>query len=656
MKKAALRKANWDPLPIRLRLGVLILVWWTTLTAIAGTDAHPLEPMDLSSPRATLKSFFSAGDALLRLVRHEHWDSPSRSVAKRIRQAESDMERTLDLSQVPPAARFDVSRDAFVYLYEVLSRIDLPSMQKIPDAAAYADAGKKDKTDGKPPSWTLPHTEITLIRVSDGPQAGQFLFSPETVARAAQFYEKTRALPYRRNVPLENYAQMRHYLTLNGWMISSHTIEGFPGWLKQSVFKQAVWKWIALTLLTAFFLGTVYGVHHFSRRGFSGHSFTVRLRRMATPVTLLVLTPALAALADQQLTLTGRVSEAVTLIAETITYFSLAWIAWTGTIAVAEAVISSPRIGDQSLDAHLLRLAARTVAIAVVLAIVFYVSSQIGAPLYSLVAGIGVGGLAIAFAAQNSIENFIGSLNLFADRPVRVGDFCRYGEDPNPQWQRIGTVESIGLRSTRIRGIDHSITTIPNAEFSKMHIVNYTLRKHMLLLTVLGLRYETSDDQLRYVLVALRDMLLGHPRVSSEEPQVRFRGFGESSLDVEIRVDINTTDRIEFRAIREDIQLRAMKIVKDAGTGFAFPSRTVYRSRGRGPGARLGLGASTAVPELQRRIPQENPQHARLPTGGITRSRGLKRRRRRPFTPAARPPLHARRTECHRTDDGTSAC
>ena len=109
------------------------------------------------------------------------------------------------------------------------------------------------------------------------------------------------------------------------------------------------------------------------------------------------------------------------------------------------------------------------------------------------------------------------------------------------------------------------MTTIPNADFSKMHIVNYSRRRHMLLLTVLTLRYETMDDQLRFVLATLRDMLLAHPRVLDEEPRVRFAGFGDSSRDVAIRVDIDTTDIDEYRAIREDIYLRLLKIVDDAG-------------------------------------------------------------------------------------------
>jgi MscS family membrane protein len=578
------------------RLWICILQLALLAPSGALADAtHPLEPPDLSSPRATLNTFLTTADAYFHLVSEEYWDTPSRQTVDRLHELGARAERTLDLSEAPPAARFEMGRDGIVYLYEVLSRIALPPAAEIPDAAAYADTGDDEKADNKPASWTIPHTEITIARVADGPRAGEFLFNPSTVARAGEFYQKAHTLPYRRDTPLKNYAEMRPYLSMSSGIIAPRTIEGFPDWLKRGVYGQAVWKWFALSILVAITLAVVAGVHRLARRGLSGHSAVVYLRRLATPLTLLLLTPLVLDMAHQELTLTGRISEGLTLLAEAIAYFSLAWIAWTGSMAVAEAVISSPKIPDQSLNAHLLRLVARTFSIGAVIAIILYVSGQLGAPLYGLVAGIGVGGIAIALAAQNTIENFIGSLNLFADHPVRVGDFCRYGEDPTSNWQRVGIVESIGLRSTRIRGIDNSVTTIPNADFSKLHIVNYTLCGHIFLLTVLGLRYETTDDQLRYVLAALRDMLLAHPRVIDDEPRVRFAGFGDFALNVEIRVNINTMNRDEFRAIREDIFLRVMNIVKDAGTGFAFPSRTVYHTRDGGLDAGRQQAAETEV-------------------------------------------------------------
>jgi len=578
---------------IRLRIGVVALTLCLPIAALAGA-VHPLEPVNLSSPRATLNSFLTTVDAGYQLVRDEYLQTPGDTYHDRLADSVIRLESMLDLSGIPPAARFELGRDAVVYLYEVLSRIELPPEAEIPDAAVYADTGDDEKAGDKTVSWTIPHTEITLVRVTDGPHAGQFLFDSSTVVRAREFYEKTLSLPYRRDVPLKNYAEMRPYLSIIGWMIPAHVIEAFPDGLKRSVYQQAVWKWIILALVLTLTVAVLVVIHRVTRRRLPADAASAHLRRLVTPLTLL-LTPLVLDLLNQQLTLTGWVSGGVSWLAEAIWYFSLAWIAWTGSMTVAELVITSPKIPDQSLNAHLLRLLARTVSIVTVITIIIYVSNQLGVPLYGMIAGLGVGGIAIALAAQPTFENFIGGLNLFIDRPVRVGDLCRYGEDPNLDWQRMGIVESIGFRSTQIRGIDSSVTTIPNSDFSKMHIVNYARRRHILLLTILGLRYETTDDQLRFVLATLRDMLLAHPRVPDDEPRVRFAGFGDFSLNVEIRVNIDTNDRDEFRAIREDILLRVMNVVKDAGTGFAFPSRTVYQAHDAGLNAERQQAAEAQV-------------------------------------------------------------
>jgi MscS family membrane protein len=573
----------------------LLLVLWTTVAGAAGDAGHPLEPLDLSSPRATLNSFLATMDDYFHLLTEEYWESPSRAVSGHLREIAARAERTLDLSKTPPAARFDMGRDGIIYLYEVLSRIELPPETAIPGAAAFPDAGGDRKADGKPASWTIPHTEITLTRVTEGPDAGEFLFSAATVARAGEFYQKTRVLPYRRDIPLKNYAEKRDYLSMASWLIPPRIIEGLPDWLKYGVYEQAVWKWLALAILIPSTVLVFVGIHRLTRCGLSRRTARAHLCNLVTPVTLLLLTPLVLDMVNRELTLTGRVAEDLTLLVDAVAYISLAWIAWTGSMFIAEAVIALPSIPEQGLNAHLLRLAARVAGGVAVIAIIFHISSQLGAPLYGIVAGLGVGGIAIALAAQNTIEHFIGSLNLFADRPVRVGDFCRYGEDPTPDWQRIGFVESIGLRSTRIRGLDNSVTTIPNGDFSKMHLVNYSLRSHSMLSGVLTLRYETTDDQLRFLLVSLRNMLLAHPRVIDEEPRVRLADFGESGLKVELRVNIKTTDPNEFRAIREDIYLRIMKIVKDAGTGFAVPSRTVYHARDEGLDSRRQQAAEAQV-------------------------------------------------------------
>lgn len=194
-----------------------------------------------------------------------------------------------------------------------------------------------------------------------------------------------------------------------------------------------------------------------------------------------------------------------------------------------------------------------------------------GFDMTGILAGLGVGGLAVALAAQKSLENLFGGLSLIADQPVRVGDFCRFGD-------RVGTVEDIGLRSTRIRTLDRTVVTVPNADFSALQLENYALRDRIWFNTTLGLRYETTPAQMRWLLVKLKQVLLDHPKVDPNPARVRFVKFGESTLDVEIFAYVLTNDMSEFMAIREEIYLRFMDVVSEAGSGFAFPSQTAYNA------------------------------------------------------------------------------
>ena len=140
----------------------------------------------------------------------------------------------------------------------------------------------------------------------------------------------------------------------------------------------------------------------------------------------------------------------------------------------------------------------------------------------------------------------------------------------------------MGLRSTRVRSLERTLVTVPNAEFSQIQLENFTQRDRMLYKIILRLRYETTPDQLRFVLERLRRMLLGHPRVTDDPARVRLLDFSDYSLDLEIFAYVNSTDWEEYLGIREDLHLRIMDILHEAGTGFALPSRTAYFSRDPG--------------------------------------------------------------------------
>ena len=200
---------------------------------------------------------------------------------------------------------------------------------------------------------------------------------------------------------------------------------------------------------------------------------------------------------------------------------------------------------------------------------------RVGISLIPIIAGLGIGGVALALAGQRTAENAIAGLFLFIDRPILVGDFCRFGE-------KMGTVEEIGLFSTRIRGLDRTVTAVPNADFSRKELVNFAQRDRMLLNKTIGLRYETTAEQLRFVLVKLEEMLLAHPKLLDDTVRVRFVNYGDYSYDLEIFVYADTSNINEFLAIQQDVLLRVMDIVQGAGTDFAFPSQTAYLSRDSG--------------------------------------------------------------------------
>jgi MscS family membrane protein len=280
-------------------------------------------------------------------------------------------------------------------------------------------------------------------------------------------------------------------------------------------------------------------------------------------------------LALVQINLRGSNGSAIGIVATAIVYVSGAWLSWRAALVVAEAIICSPRIAPEGVDAHLIRLCTRLLGLVAWAWFLVMGADRVGIPAYGVVAGLGVGGLAIALAAQSTIENLIGGLSLFADKPVRVGDLCKCGSDE-------GTVEAIGLRSTRIRSLDRTLTTIPNAALAKMAIENLAERDRILIQTVIGVRYETRPEQLRYLLVKILELLVSHPRIHAASARARLIGFAASSLDIEVFAYVLTRDKLEFLAVRQDVLLRIMEIVEQSGTSFAFPSQNVYFSKDSG--------------------------------------------------------------------------
>jgi MscS family membrane protein len=216
----------------------------------------------------------------------------------------------------------------------------------------------------------------------------------------------------------------------------------------------------------------------------------------------------------------------------------------------------------------LIRPAATAVKIVVLVVAVMVWIENLGFKATTLIAGLGVGGLAVALAAQKSVENLIGAITLYMSAPVKVGDFCKFGG-------QVGTVEEINLRATRIRTPDDTLIAVPNAIFSEMILENISKRQKVRYNPHLCLSHKATPEQVSAVLEGIRGELEGRPDIDQENLYVRFEDFGERGLDFKSLIFVTTQNYQEYLGVAECLNLRIMDIVEKAGTELAEP---LYRT------------------------------------------------------------------------------
>ncbi len=222
--------------------------------------------------------------------------------------------------------------------------------------------------------------------------------------------------------------------------------------------------------------------------------------------------------------------------------------------ALGRSVIASSYFDeDHLLEATISRNGFRILGFAAAVTLLYVGGQRIGLPTGPLVASLGIGGLAISLGVQPYLKNLIGGIILFANRPVKIGDFCELGGVT-------GTVEDIGLRTTSIRTPDRNLVIIPNAVVSESQVVNYSRRDRRLIQFIVGLRYETPRRQLMDTMSKIKSCLDFNEMLTNE--RVRFIGFGKSSLDIEIFAYVLTTDHAEFLEIQESILVKIKEIIE----------------------------------------------------------------------------------------------
>jgi len=396
--------------------------------------------------------------------------------------------------------------------------------------------------------------DLDLVHVSDPSGARIWLISSETLAKVPDLYEQLEVRQVETRLP--------------GFLVQ-HELVGMP-----------IWQWLAILLAIPFAAGLGWVALQILR--FPRYLWLRKHKQSLSPAWSAISSPLWLVLGSVihafcvrylRLPLLQRHYYQITIGVVLIIGFN--WLLWRILQQLARRVRERAIYAGRTGTGSVMLLGERILKALILILAIFLILSTLGFNMTTALAGLGIGGIAIAFAAQKTLENLFGGISLLGDEVIHVGDECRFGD-------RIGTVEDISLRSTRIRTPQRTQLSIPNGSLATMNVENLSRRDKILFNTKLGLRYETSPDQLRYVLAQIRRLFYEHPKVETDGARIRFVGYENGSLTLEVFCYILTRNGAEFLTIQEDLLLRIMEIIEASGTSLAFPSSTVYLSRDHG--------------------------------------------------------------------------
>jgi len=573
MMNSAKQQSHWMIRAIPLWAAL----WWVVLATgpARASELNPLRPIDTSSPRATLQGFvetmnegYETGYGRVRTYLdsgHLFFSQDDIGAFHRALSLGNSAQRTIDLSALPVATAHEASRRLTLQLKEILDRIDLPAWDAIPDDSAMAKAEFK--------RWTLPGTEIRIARIETGPRAGEYLFTADTVSRIPEFFEKVQELPYKPGASLGLYDFSTNgpagvALMLNRF-VPARWVLGLPQWAMVRLLDQPLWRWIGLLVVLAAGLGFVLLCYRFSRNDAEAGTHAAIWADLLRPLSLVIAMPVTAILLGEVLRVSGGIGKFLTLSSWTVFYLALTWLVWSGGTVIAESVIKTEKLRATSIDSQLIRLMLRLLTIVAAIAVLVIGADRVGLPAYSVVAGLGVGGLAVALAGQQTLANLLGSLIIMFEKPFSIGDQIKVGSTE-------GEVEDVGFRSTRIRTPHDSVVTIPSSQMVNSCIDNLQMRAQREFKTLLTLTYDTPVPLLESFIQGLRELLMAHPDVRRDNLQVFLYDLGPHSLDIWVRFMLRTGDRLGELTARQQILFDIMRLAETMGVKFAYPTQSLH--------------------------------------------------------------------------------
>ena len=255
--------------------------------------------------------------------------------------------------------------------------------------------------------------------------------------------------------------------------------------------------------------------------------------------------------------------------AQTLATVIVIWAMWSSINLYRQHKQAKLTAMDRPGAAKLLRPMTAFVKIVILIFGTLFWLNNVGVNISTVLAGLGVGGLAIALALQKPIEDMMGAFTIFSQATIRVGDFCKYGEFK-------GTVEDIGLRSVQLRTLTNTLVSIPNSRIAFVEVENISAREKIRFWPTLRLRYDTTPEQLKSIMEGIRALLEQHEQVHEDPIRVRLTDFDEDAILVKIHSFLKTTDYPEFLGIAEELNFEILNIIHSAGAGFALPGKSIY--------------------------------------------------------------------------------
>jgi len=529
---------------------------------------NPLEPAHTQSPRSTLEGFLNAMDERFNVtfgengILHRYLDSGElfanerelqAAIAKMLK-AEELSTKYLDLSGLPPATVDEASWRLSIQLKEILDRIGLPPLNDVPDAASLESKPIK--------KWTIPGTEIRIGLIESGPRAGEFVFTQETVNQIPAFYQRVKNFPYKGGntqgmyeiifVQPTGLALMLHRVIPPRWFFS------LPGWTHTPIMGQPFWQWLCIVFVLGFYAAAIWLCHHYAKHRQRGEQSRTKLWTALPSLMILILTPITQYLLGEVIRLSPTLYSGITIVLWIIFYLTLPWVVWIVGGVLAEWIIGNERIQTGNIDAQLIRLGFRLVSIIFAIGIIIEGANRVGLPSYSVIAGLGIGGLAMALAGQQALANLIGSLIIMLEKPFRVGHSIRTSGIE-------GRVEDIGFRSTRLRTPENTLVVVPSASLVNNTIENLTLRKSWRVQRTIFLKFGTTMSSLQAFKSQVKALLQDDKDIKGETIKVALNQIGLNGFELIVDYTLSLKDERE-RVKRMDQIMNAIGNIAESNS------------------------------------------------------------------------------------------